>query len=122
MSKPRRRAHGAESEEHEGGMERWLLTYADMITLLLALFIILFAMSTISMRKFAEFKTGFVIGSRTDVAAITSGGKGLLQQTSLVSHPGSVQSLQQRAEAALRSLESEIQAWLSSHGVQSDAQ
>ncbi len=33
-------------------MTRWLLTYADMITLLLALFIILFAISTISKVKF----------------------------------------------------------------------
>jgi len=33
-------------------MMRWLLTYADMITLLLALFIILFAISTISSVKF----------------------------------------------------------------------
>jgi chemotaxis protein MotB len=37
------------------GMMRWLLTYADMITLMLALFIILFAMSTISRVKFQQF-------------------------------------------------------------------
>ena len=36
-------------------MMRWLLTYADMITLLLALFIILFALSTISRVKFQAF-------------------------------------------------------------------
>jgi chemotaxis protein MotB len=40
---------------HAGGhtnSERWLLTYADMITLLLALFIILFSISTVSKVKF----------------------------------------------------------------------
>ena len=37
------------------GMMRWLLTYADMITLMLALFIILFAMSTISRDKVQRF-------------------------------------------------------------------
>jgi chemotaxis protein MotB len=38
-------------ELESAGMMRWLLTYADMITLLLALFIILFAISTISSVK-----------------------------------------------------------------------
>ena len=36
--------------------ERWLLTYADMITLLMALFIILWAMSTTSADKFDALK------------------------------------------------------------------
>lgn len=43
--------------------ERWLLTYADLITLLLALFIILFSISTISKVKFTalahEMSGGF---------------------------------------------------------------
>ena len=47
-----RREHHEEPEEAEAGMERWLLTYADMITLLLALFVVLFALSTISTKKF----------------------------------------------------------------------
>ncbi len=38
---------------HEGaGMMRWLLTYADMITLLLALFIVLYSQSQINAAKF----------------------------------------------------------------------
>lgn len=45
---------GSEEEEgHENG-ERWLLTYADMITLLLALFIILYTMSSLDLKKFEE--------------------------------------------------------------------
>lgn len=42
------------SEEEEGGhenSERWLLTYSDMITLLLALFIIMYGMSTENQAK-----------------------------------------------------------------------
>ena len=39
-----RRRHAAHEEEHENH-ERWLLTYADLITLLLALFMMLYAMS-----------------------------------------------------------------------------
>ncbi len=37
-----------------GGMERWLLTYADLITLLLIFFIIMYSMSTINKTKFDE--------------------------------------------------------------------
>src|SRR5579864_323684 len=52
-SKFRKRAE--ETKVETAGMMRWLLTYADMITLMLALFIILFAMSTISRVKFQQF-------------------------------------------------------------------
>ncbi len=41
-----------EEAEHEGNSERWLLTYADMITLLLALFIMLYAMSNVDAEKY----------------------------------------------------------------------
>jgi chemotaxis protein MotB len=45
----------SEEKLETAGMMRWLLTYADMITLMLALFIILFAMSTISRVKVQQF-------------------------------------------------------------------
>ena len=52
------RRRGGHGGEHGPGMERWLLTYADMITLLLALFVILFAISTINGKKFLAFELG----------------------------------------------------------------
>jgi chemotaxis protein MotB len=42
----------AHAEEPENG-ERWLLTYADMITLLLALFIVLYSFANLDLKKFA---------------------------------------------------------------------
>lgn len=47
------RRRGGKTEENE---ERWLLTYADMITLLLALFMVLFSIASINTTKFKEFK------------------------------------------------------------------
>lgn len=43
-------------EEGGGGSERWLLTYADMITLLLALFVVLFSISAVNVSKFKTLK------------------------------------------------------------------
>ena len=45
----RRRRH-SDGAGHENE-ERWLLTYADMITLLLALFVVLFAISSVNLSK-----------------------------------------------------------------------
>jgi chemotaxis protein MotB len=45
MPKRKKGGHEGGMEMESGGMMRWLLTYADMITLLLALFIILYALS-----------------------------------------------------------------------------
>ncbi|WP_320669641.1 flagellar motor protein MotB [Patulibacter defluvii] len=51
----RRRARARAGGGHGGGgSERWLLTYADMITLLMALFIVMFAVSVVDQRKFDE--------------------------------------------------------------------
>src|SRR3978361_2336687 len=46
-----------EEEEHENH-ERWLVSYADMVTLLMCLFIVLFAMSQVDKQKFAELASG----------------------------------------------------------------
>ncbi len=45
MPKRRKGGHEAGLEMESGGMMRWLLTYADLITLLLATFVILYAVS-----------------------------------------------------------------------------
>ncbi|AUJ30672.1 MAG: flagellar motor protein MotB [Liquorilactobacillus hordei] len=45
------------NEEHID--EGWLLPYSDMLTLLLALFIVLFAMAKVDNTKFQEFKSEF---------------------------------------------------------------
>ncbi len=54
--RPRRKEHH-EEEEHENA-ERWLLSYADMITLLMALFIVLFAISQVDQKKLLQLSAG----------------------------------------------------------------
>lgn len=75
--------HEEHDEEHENS-ERWLLTYADMITLLMVLFIVLFAMGTTDTRKFNAFKQSFkttFIGP----APVLRGGVGVLNAANTVS-------------------------------------
>ena len=82
-----RRHHGGHEEEPENG-ERWLLTYADMITLLLALFIVLFAISTINQKKFLALALGLK-QSFDPKPGILRNSTGLLQNASLTQTVGS---------------------------------
>jgi chemotaxis protein MotB len=58
MSSKKRGGHEEEHENHE----RWLVTYADMVTLLMVLFIVMFAMSTVDQKKFNALKAGLAAG------------------------------------------------------------
>ena len=58
-------------EMESAGMMRWLLTYADMITLLLALFIILFAISNISAVKFNKLARA-ISGGFSNTSAVNN--------------------------------------------------
>ena len=57
-------SHGADDglpEEHEEHVnhEAWVIPYADLLTLLMAMFVALFAMSTVDMDKFKSLSIGF---------------------------------------------------------------
>ena len=56
-----RRTKHEEHEEHENH-ERWLVSYADMVTLLMVLFVVMFAMSQVDERKYQELKDGLAAG------------------------------------------------------------
>ena len=74
-------------EEHENN-ERWLLTYADMITLLVAFFIMLYAMSVMNQAKFQQLaisvRSGFGESVTGGVPTIFSRGGGLNATPSIV--------------------------------------
>ena len=91
-------------------MMRWLLTYADMITLMLALFIILFAMSTISRVKFQAFAK--------DVSA------GFDNQWSVNQPPQGGTDAQQSFDAASRipAIQKQLQQWVDQNRLQSQVQ
>ena len=76
----RRRRH-TDGAGHENE-ERWLLTYADMITLLLALFVVLFAISSVNVSKVKMLQQ-----SLRDAFSgkVMSGGEAIMQTANSVS-------------------------------------
>jgi chemotaxis protein MotB len=71
----RRRRHAAHEEEHENE-ERWLVSYADMMTLLFCLFMVLFAISSVNTSKFEALQKAL---QDAFSGRILSGGKAVMQ-------------------------------------------
>jgi chemotaxis protein MotB len=60
MSKRRKPSHGG--HEEEGSSERWTTSYMDMVTVLMCLFIVLYAMSTVDKDKFEKLRLALSTG------------------------------------------------------------
>src|SRR3712207_3068778 len=126
---------GGHEDEHPD--ERWLLTYADMITLLMALFIVMWSMATVNTSKFealsASLKDAFS-------GKILPGGEAVMQPGSSsdkeqaapepplptivpASEQGGGESDGKRSDAAakeaedLEKLKKEIDAYAEDHGL-----
>jgi chemotaxis protein MotB len=74
-----KKQHKAHEEPHTS--EAWLIPYADILTLLLALFIILFASSQVDQQKYEQVMQGFI--------SEFTGGSSILDSSSSVLDPGS---------------------------------
>ena len=112
--------------EHDDS-ERWLLTYADMITLLLALFIVMFAMSSVNATKFKSLQeslqdafSGKILGGQS--ISYTGGSvqaeetKPEVAQTTL--QPMAASSPQARAEQTdFRKLKAQIDRMVAEQGL-----
>jgi chemotaxis protein MotB len=59
---PRRKRHEVELKGGESGLGRWLLTYADLITLLMLFFIVMYAMSVVDQKKLEALADSLMIG------------------------------------------------------------
>src|SRR6202161_3915803 len=76
MAGGRRRRHGG---AEEGSNERWLLTYADMITLLMALFMVLFSISSVNISKYITLQKSLKAAFS---GSILPGGRSILRSGS----------------------------------------
>jgi len=118
--------------EHQHPDERWLLTYADMITLLMALFMVLFAISSVNTSKFESLQKSL---QDAFSGKIIPGGEAVAESGAQADQPAvkvtaPVESLREqlnqsmsRAQTAteeaedLRTLKAAIDAWAAAHGL-----
>lgn len=95
MARLRRKQHGSH-ENHE----RWLLTYADLITLLLVFFVVMYAISKADERKFERFSSSIQQAFHVDVVP-RSTGPGSDTSSSLETDPRFVSFLAVRRDIEL---------------------
>jgi len=132
----RRRRRGDHGHE-EHADERWLLTYADMITLLMALFIVMWSISAVNISKFEELKVSlrdaFNGNIQDDGSGITPGGESVLNPTGQQQVNPAIMPAKTVAQAreipkiedqlakheleSLRRVEAQLKAWAKQHGV-----
>ncbi len=68
------------AEEHEN-LERWMVSYADFVTLLFAVFVVLYALSQIDLAKFENFSESLKEAfSVPKPASVLQGGDGILDE------------------------------------------
>jgi chemotaxis protein MotB len=67
----RKKKGGHEEHEEHVNHERWLVSYADMLTLLFVLFVVLFSMSSVDQKKFSELAAGLSEGFGAQSAAFS---------------------------------------------------
>jgi chemotaxis protein MotB len=96
-----KRAKHHEEEEHENH-ERWLVTYADMLTVLMALFLVMYAMSVVDQTK-AEQLAGSVREYFGTGPTLLDGGSGLMDTPS--APPSTEEQLAVEVQAAVAALD-----------------
>lgn len=87
MARRRKGGHGGHEEESN---ERWLLTYADMITLLMALFMVLFSISSVNISKYVTLQKALRAAFS---GSVLPGGKS-------IAHPGATPNSSKAPTAA----------------------
>lgn len=93
-----RRKHGGEHDN----LERWLLTYSDLITLLLGLFVILYASSQVDMKKYRAVVSAFenVFGDGQTQGPLP-GSQGVMTAPSIVPPMKASQEMERKVRSIL---------------------
>ncbi|KOA21500.1 motility protein B [Clostridium homopropionicum DSM 5847] len=102
----------SDEEEKEANNERWLLTYSDLITLLMIFFVIMYAMSNISVEKYKKIAESFNIAF--------SGGQSILEQDTSTSEGTPTPIVEKDLEQAkMEQLKQEVDKYLANNNLSS---
>ena len=125
MSAPKRRSRRKEEvEEHPD--ERWMASYMDMVTVLMCMFIVLFAMSTVDQAKFEQLKASLATGFGSEESNTVDTAKGVVVPPSMVDDeeivdPDADLAMQAAMEVQdLTELRDQLQGGLQVKGLQDD--
>nr|WP_274636016.1 flagellar motor protein MotB [Microbacterium bovistercoris] len=79
-----RRRRRAAPEEHHGPDERWMASYLDMVTVLMCMFIVLFAMSTVDAEKFVALSNSLATGFGQEASKTVDAAEGVVVPAELL--------------------------------------
>lgn len=104
--------------EKELNNERWLLTYSDLITLLMAFFIIMYGMSQVDSQKYAELASALSVsmGGGKNIVGTTNGASPLTQ-TKVAIDPNTATNKQSEEDTKLSNLKAQVDKYLSKSGL-----
>ncbi|TAM68387.1 MAG: hypothetical protein EPN48_10245 [Microbacteriaceae bacterium] len=120
MSARRKKSDGVADGEHHVD-ERWMASYMDMVTVLMCMFIVLFAMSTTDAHKFQELKNSLATGFGQVTSQKVDTAKGIIVPKDLVNKAAQPSNLRLAVLEydKLKALEDAIDASLTAQGLQS---
>lgn len=78
MSSPNKRRRKPEEHEEEENHERWAVSYADMMTVLVGLFIVLYSISQVDQQKFEQLRQSLAMGFGNRAPSMLEGSSGAL--------------------------------------------
>jgi len=99
-----RRTRGRTSSEHHVD-ERWMASYMDMVTVLMCMFIVLFAMSTVDAHKFQQLKDSLATGFGEVKTQKVDTAKGVVVPPKYVGTDGEMTDASKKAALELSELE-----------------
>lgn len=126
MSARRKKKHGGDHEAEHHVDERWAISYMDMVTVLMCLFIVLFAMSTVDAKKYEQLRNSLATGFGVEVSQKVDTAKGVVVPPELVNDqyesftPVQIQAAQEVNK--LEQLKQQVQAALDAAGLSAAAE